>query len=43
VLILAREAAEKILLQDKFLDRAPSLKAELEKRYQRLLGGDILN
>jgi ATP-dependent DNA helicase RecG len=42
VLVLAREAAEKILLQDKFLDDTPSLKAELERRYQRLLGGDIL-
>ena len=43
VLVLAREAAEKILLQDKFLHEVPSLKEELERRYQRLLGGDILN
>ncbi len=43
VLVLAREAAEKILIQDKFLSEAPSLKQELERRYQRLLGGDILN
>ena len=43
VLVLAREAAEKILLQDKFLSETPSLKQELERRYQRLLGGDILN
>lgn len=42
VLVLAREAAEKILLQDKYLKDTPSLKEELEKRYQRLLGGDIL-
>lgn len=42
VLILAREAAEKILLQDKFLQDTSSLKQELERRYQRLLGGDIL-
>jgi ATP-dependent DNA helicase RecG len=42
VLVLAREAAEKILLQDKFLNDTPSLKQELERRYQRLLGGDIL-
>ena len=42
VLVLAREAAEKILLQDKFLDDTPSMKQELERRYQRLLGGDIL-
>lgn len=42
ILTLAREAAEKILIQDKYLDDTPSLKQELAKRYQRLLGGDIL-
>jgi ATP-dependent DNA helicase RecG len=42
VLVLAREAAEKILLQDKYLNDTPSLKKELEKRYEKLLGGDIL-
>lgn len=43
VLVLAREAAEKILLQEEFLEDSTSLKQELERRYQKLLGGDILN
>lgn len=42
VLILARDAAEKILLQDKFLNNSDSLKAELERRYQKLIGSEIL-
>jgi ATP-dependent DNA helicase RecG len=42
VLILAREAAEKIIMADKSLHNMHSLKQELEIRYQRLLGGDIL-
>jgi ATP-dependent DNA helicase RecG len=42
VLILAREGAEKILLQDKFFNNFSSLKAELERRYQKLIGGEIL-
>lgn len=43
VLNLAREAAEKIITADKMLDNSPSLKQELEIRYRRLMGGDILN
>lgn len=43
VLNLAREAAEKIIAGDKMLDNSPSLKQELEIRYRRLMGGDILN
>jgi ATP-dependent DNA helicase RecG len=43
VLNLAREAAEKIIAADSLLDNFPSLKQELEIRYRRLLGGDILN
>ena len=43
VLNLAREAAEKIIAADKLLDNSPSLKQELEIRYRRLMGGDILN
>ncbi|MGL5077447.1 MAG: ATP-dependent DNA helicase RecG, partial [Waterburya sp.] len=43
VLNLAREAAEKIITADKLLDNFPSLKQELEIRYRRLMGGDILN
>jgi ATP-dependent DNA helicase RecG len=42
VLVLAREAAEKIMLADSTLKDIPSLRQELELRYQRLLGGDIL-
>ncbi|MGL5943836.1 MAG: ATP-dependent DNA helicase RecG [Waterburya sp.] len=43
VLNLAREAAEKIITADKLLANFPSLKQELEIRYRRLMGGDILN
>lgn len=42
VLVLAREAAEKILLQDKYLKGTPSLKDELERRYRKLIGQQIL-
>lgn len=43
VLNLAREAAEKIIAADKLLDNFSSLKQELQIRYRRLMGGDILN
>ena len=43
VLNLARQAAEKIIFADKTLTNSPSLKQELEIRYRRLMGGDILN
>ncbi len=43
VLNLARQAAEKIITADKLLDNSPSLQQELEIRYRRLMGGDILN
>lgn len=42
VLVLARDAAEKIMLADATLKHTPSLQKELEIRYQRLLGSDIL-
>ena len=42
VLVLARDAAEKIILADSTLEGMPSLKNELEVRYQRMLGADIL-
>ncbi|WP_017296232.1 ATP-dependent DNA helicase RecG [Geminocystis herdmanii] len=42
VLVLAREAAEKILLQHKYLKDTPSLKDELERRYKKLIGTQIL-
>ena len=43
VLNLARDAAEKIIASDRTLETYPSLKKELEIRYRRLMGGDILN
>ncbi|NEQ71376.1 MAG: ATP-dependent DNA helicase RecG, partial [Symploca sp. SIO2D2] len=42
VLNLARDAAEKVILQDKTLELWPLMKAELEYRYQRLMDGAIL-
>ena len=43
VLNLAREAAERIILADRCLSNFPSLNQELEIRYRRLMGGNILN
>lgn len=42
VLILARDAAEKVIEKDPTLNRWPLLKLELDQRYQRLMGGAIL-
>lgn len=42
VLNLARNAAERIILAEGTLQGMPSLKQELEHRYQRMLGGEIL-
>lgn len=42
VLNLAREAAEKLIRADDSLGGMPSLKKELEVRYQKLMGGSIL-
>ena len=42
VLNLAREAAEKIILADASLQNFANLKQELEFRYQRMLGAEIL-
>lgn len=42
VLDVAREAAEKVMAKDESLERWPLIKAELEYRYQRLMGGTIL-
>ncbi|MDJ0659591.1 MAG: ATP-dependent DNA helicase RecG [Crocosphaera sp.] len=42
VLELARVAAEKIIAADKSLGGLPSLKKELESRYKKLMGGEIL-
>lgn len=42
VLNIARDAAERVMAQDANLERSPLLKAELDYRYQRLMGGAIL-
>lgn len=42
VLVLARAAAEKVMVRDETLNRWPLLQAELRYRYQRLMGGTIL-
>jgi len=42
VLNLARDAAEKIVLEDKALESLPLIKAELDYRYSKLMGGAIL-
>jgi ATP-dependent DNA helicase RecG len=43
VLTIARDAAEKMMLSDPTLKYSPSLKKELDDRYQRMLGSEILN
>ncbi len=42
VLNLARDAAEKVILQDETLESLPLMKEELEYRYSKLMGGAIL-
>jgi ATP-dependent DNA helicase RecG len=42
VLTIARDAAEKIILRDRDLSNSPKLKAELDYRFQKLMGGSIL-
>jgi ATP-dependent DNA helicase RecG len=42
VLLLARQAAEKVIEMDASLERWPLMKAELKYRYERLMGGAIL-
>jgi ATP-dependent DNA helicase RecG len=42
VLSIARDAAEKVMLQDTDLSQSPLLKAELDYRFQKLMGGSIL-
>ncbi|MCY7367525.1 MAG: ATP-dependent DNA helicase RecG, partial [Chamaesiphon sp.] len=42
VLSIARDAAEKVILQDQDLSQSPLLKAELDYRFQKLMGGSIL-
>jgi len=43
VLLLARDAAEKIISADPNLTNHSELKVELQNRMQKLLGGDMLN
>lgn len=42
VLELARSAAEKIIAEDPSLNLWPLMKTELDRRYQKLMGGAIL-
>jgi len=42
VLMLARQAAESILQEDNTLNRWPHLAKELQRRYDRLMGGAIM-
>jgi ATP-dependent DNA helicase RecG len=42
VLSIARDAAEKVILQDKDLSQSPLLKVELDYRFNKLMGGSIL-
>ncbi len=42
ILILARDAAEKVIAKDPTLEVWPMLKVELDERYQRLMGGAIM-
>ncbi|TVR06998.1 MAG: ATP-dependent DNA helicase RecG [Phormidium sp. GEM2.Bin31] len=42
VLILARDAAERVIRKDPSLERYPRMKAELEIRFERMLGGAML-
>ncbi len=43
VLMLARDAAEKIILADQSLNHLPSLKQELEARFQKMISDTVLN
>ncbi len=43
ILSLARDAAEKLIYAEPSLTRFPNLQQELNRRYQKLLGGNILN
>jgi ATP-dependent DNA helicase RecG len=42
VLSIARDAAEKVILQNRDLSQSPLLKVELDYRFQKLMGGSIL-
>ncbi len=42
ILTIARDAAEKVILRDNDLSESPKLKAELDYRFQKLMGGSIL-
>jgi ATP-dependent DNA helicase RecG len=40
--LLLLDAAEKVILQNNDLSQSPLLKAELDYRFQKLMGGSIL-
>ena len=42
ILTIARDAAEKVILRNNDLSESPKLKAELDYRFQKLMGGSIL-
>jgi ATP-dependent DNA helicase RecG len=42
ILILARDAAEKVIIKDPTIELFPRMKAELDSRFERMLGGSIL-
>jgi ATP-dependent DNA helicase RecG len=42
ILILARDAAEKVIEKDPMIELFPRMKAELDSRFDRMLGGSIL-
>ncbi len=42
ILTIARDAAEKIILRDPSLGESPKLRAQLDYRFQKLMGGSIL-
>lgn len=42
ILILARDAAEKVIVKDPTIELFPRMKAELDSRFDRMLGGSIL-
>jgi ATP-dependent DNA helicase RecG len=42
VLIMARDAAERVIAKDPTIDLFPVMKVELDRRFDRLLGGSIL-
>lgn len=42
VLLIARQAAEQLLKIDPLLEQYPLMQQELQRKYQKLLGADVL-